>query len=565
MKKAGRLLIGAAALLLLPSAAWCWQAPERQSATEQAPAAALPLLLAANSPAIGLADAGIQPAAATAVTNLSKPPTFASWTQGRKTLLFIRARFADDPRDYITTGEAFTLMEQVNQFVVENSYNAVWIISTVTPYVTLPMSKSWYEANGYTNVLGHAHAAAKAAGFDYLDYDLDIVHSTAVVEQGVSSDTGFTELGNRTIGVFSGAPTMHVPISLARTWGLGFAGTWVTGEPNVDNPNNLPVDPDSALGHPALNAPGVDQIRTDPFDMMGKPDGLSAARTKFQFNALEKYNLEWLPLEYVRSEATAGTTRLYAMDTPNLVPGRSYAMRMRKDFLRESWVDFRQLWTDNAWLSSGIELHWAGWPDINGDIGSLLLDSTPGSPGGFNDAAVVVGRTFADAQAGLYITPVAKGGDYPEQWIDVVVQTGPFPNNRPPTVTVAASELYVAPGATVTFTASALDPEGDKLAYYWEYSDQTFSSNAPAVSRTFNQAGQYVVRCEVSDMKGGVASSLVMVTVGSPGNRSLSGIVIDANGNPLAGVRVHNGLPGAQQRFCLSDSQGNYIIPDLSP
>lgn len=565
MKKAGRLLIGAAALLLLPSAAWCWQAPVRQSATEQAPAAAPPFLLAASSPAISLAEAGIQPAAATAVTNLSKPPTFASWTRGRKTLLFIRARFADDPRDYITMGEAFNLMEQANQFVVENSYNAVWIISTVTPYVTLPMSKSWYEANGYTNVLGHAHTAAKAAGFDYLDYDLDIVHSTAVVEQGVSSDTGFTELGNRTIGVFSGAPTMHVPISLARTWGLGFAGTWVTGEPNVDNPNNLPVDPDSALGHPALNAPGVDQIRTDPFDMMGDPDGLSAARTEYQFNALEKYNLQWLPLEYVRTDVTSGTTRLYAMDTPNLVPGRSYAMRMRKDFLREYWLDYRQLWTDNLFLDNGIELHWTPWPDINGDIGSLLLDGTPGSPFGFYDAAVVEGRTFADAQAGIFITPVEKGGEYPDQWIDVVVQTGPFPNNRPPTVTLDANELYVSPGETVTLVATAMDPDGDKLSYYWESSDYKFGFNYPGVRYTAGQAGQHVIRCEVSDMKGGVASSLVMVTVGAPSNHSLSGIVIDTNGNPLAGVRVHNGLSGAEQRYCISDSQGNYIIPDLSP
>src|SRR4030095_7613338 len=108
---------------------------------------------------------------------------------------------------------------------------------------------------------------------------------------------------------------------------------------------------------------------------------------------------------------------------------------------------------------------------------------------------------------GLFLTPIAKGTNGMESFIDVVVQLGPFPDNNSPSVSLSASALTVTNGATVSFVATAQDPDGDALAYNWDFGDTSFGFNSATNVKAFASDGQYVVRCEVSDMKGGVASA----------------------------------------------------------
>src|SRR5439155_13933675 len=86
----------------------------------------------------------------------------------------------------------------------------------------------------------------------------------------------------------------------------------------------------------------------------------------------------------------------------------------------------------------------------------------------------------------------------------------------------------------------------------------------------WNAPGEYVVRCEVSDMKGGVASKHLVVRVGSPTTVRISGRVIDGDGNPLPGVRVHNGATtnndyAASFQWSFTDSDGRYSLVNLAP
>ena len=60
-----------------------------------------------------------------------------------------------------------------------------------------------------------------------------------------------------------------------------------------------------------------------------------------------------------------------------------------------------------------------------------------------------------------------------------------------------------------------------------------------------------------ADMKGGVASRWVVVTVGSPNLFTMSGQVIDNNGDPVQGVRVHNGRQGAAYQYSFTDSDAS--------
>ena len=126
-----------------------------------------------------------------------------------------------------------------------------------------------------------------------------------------------------------------------------------------------------------------------------------------------------------------------------------------------------------------------------------MLDATPGSTRGREDCAIVVGRTYGDPQACLFITPVAKGGSGADEWIDVVVNFGNDPANQPPTVAVSSDVNSAAVGAVINFTADATDADGDPLAYHWEFGDDAFGNNAASVAHNYSAAGKYVVRCTV--------------------------------------------------------------------
>src|SRR5436190_11063622 len=86
-----------------------------------------------------------------------------TWTQGPKTLLFMRAAFPDDLTEPITESDAYQLMSQVNQWYIEISYNTVSISAQVTPLLILPQTKSWYSANGVESLLEDARTAALSA------------------------------------------------------------------------------------------------------------------------------------------------------------------------------------------------------------------------------------------------------------------------------------------------------------------------------------------------------------------------------------------------------------------
>lgn len=489
-----------------------------------------------------LAESGAAGFGSTGVAGVGGPVDDA-WTHGPKSLLYMRVNFPDDLTEPISEQDAYAAMDGVNDFYVDTSYDLTALDPTVAPVVTLPQPKAWYATSGPGQLLADAREATRLAGYGTTNYDRDIVAFTPIpgYDFGGLAYVGGKGVWLQSMGV---GVTAH---ELGHNYGLMHANFWDT------------------TATASMIGPGTNLEYGNIYDTMG-----SAGAGIYQFNAAHKSKLDWLKADAVQLITTNGSYRIYPFDVPDWrrVPGRFYAAAVRKDFTRYYWLEYRQLFNSNPWLQSGVLLNWSPWPLSGG--GTQLIDTTPGSPtftgDSREDAALVIGRTFNDNAAGVHITTVAGGVEGTDPWLDVVVNLGTFPGNHPPVLSVEVDKAQVAPNSLVHFHASAFDPDGDPLAYAWSFDDLSFSvKDQDWTSKTFTAPGGHVVRCVVSDTKGGEASANVLVTVGSPIGYLVGGRVTDTNGVPLEGVLVSNGSNTVSTfQGGWTDSNGRYLIPNVT-
>lgn len=464
------------------------------------------------------------------------PTAEDSWSQGPKTLLYMRVTFPDDPVEPITEDEAYLRMDEVNQWFIENSYNSTEIIPTVTPLLMLPYPKSFYSVQGTGRLLSDSRQAAlEQAGLDTDNFNWDIVRHPSVPGPAFGyGGLAFVRGKGTWLQSSSTGVTSH---ELGHNYGLWHANYWTASD-------------DSIIG------PGSHQEYGNSFDTMG-----AASAGANHFNAAFKNQLDWLPETFVHIVTSNGTYRIYTFDAPSIITGQKYAIKVRKNYDRNYWAEFRQRFPANRWFGSGVHLNWDPWDNGVSDSagGTHLLDTTPGTPDGKNDCPVVVGRTFSDVPAGVHITPIARSNSG-ENWIDVVVNVGAFSNNAPPVAALIADRTSATAGVNVNFTVSAWDPDGDDLAYAWDFGDANFGANAPSVAKSWTTAGEYTVRCTISDMKGGIYTQKITITVGASTTFRIGGRIVTSDGAPLEGVRVHNGLTGTAYRGTYTDSDGYYVL-----
>ncbi|HSY17071.1 MAG TPA: Calx-beta domain-containing protein [Candidatus Acidoferrales bacterium] len=464
-----------------------------------------------------------------------------SWTHGNKSVLYIRLNFPDDLTEPISETDAHSVMNAVNDYYTENSYDLTSLTATVTPLITLPQTKAYYSADPGL-LLSDARAYAKKAGYVTANYDRDIVAFTSVPGYNFG---GLAFVGGKGVWLQSmgAGVTAH---ELGHNYGLWHANFWNT------------------TANYSMIGPGTNLEYGNIYDTMGS-GGVA------DFNAIHKNILDWLKADAIQSITSNGVYRVYPFDVPasKRVAGRMYAGVVQKDSLRHYWLEFRQKFTSNPWLENGLLLNWTPWDESNG--GSQMIDTTPGSPdagdpNSRSDAAVVIGRTFNDTAAGVHITPLLRGASGTDPFIDYQVNLGAFTNDQPPVLSVEVDQTNVAPGDVVHFHATASDSDGDTLAYAWTFDDLTFSTNnLPWIAKAFAGGGDHVVRCVVSDMKGGEASANVVVSTGPAEGFHLTGRVTDENGEPLEDVLVGNGLiPASQFIGGWTDSDGRYTIMNVN-
>lgn len=470
--------------------------------------------------------------------------------QGYRTILYMRCIFPDDRKVMQTETEAWDHLKRMNDYFHESSFGKLFFLSTVTPVIMLPRTSAYYKqvvaetaSGSTTELINDAKEAARRMGFPLEEYQHHIM---------IYSNNGPGSFGGR-----ASAPGSNMWLKstsdgtfwheMGHNLGPIHANRWDTGGKSV-------------IG------PGVNGEYGNSFDVLGN----SGSGMNGHFNASFKQQIGWLTTDLYTPVTSSGTYRIWQFDQPLADPGRRFALQITKDSQRDYWVEFRQKFTTNAWIMNGVHVNWDRWGENGVETstqgsngGAQLLDTTPGSSNALNDAALVVGRTFSDLEAGIHITPVAKNATTPPS-MDVRVTLGDDAANTAPTLALEASATSVATGVSVNLTATAVDSESDALAYYWNFDDNTVNpTSAATVSKSWSTAGVYAVQCTVSDMRGGWTRKTVLITVGTPTNFTISGTVTDGV-NPLRDVVIHSGTVSNTSGKAITDSDGNYTIARLA-
>ncbi len=482
-----------------------------------------------------------------------------------------------------------TAMAGITNFLFSQSYGQFSVEFTILPVVPLgvPTSyytnicpgtpyKKWTAWSAPGSLADDARAKARAIGltngqaakFESKNYDLDIIATGYIPGQaGSASD------GGRSVICFDYFTA--IPHEICH--GLGLQHANGRSSPTYYSP----ISSSSIFYQPYGDVYCLMGYKENSHTTNPPPDR--------DANPYFKYELGWLTTNNISMPSTSGLYRIFAFDQGSLTPGSNYAMRIARDANNTYWFSFRQAITnlpDAKWSQNGLEVRFGADSPQASSGATVLWDMTPGSRGPTNatfatmhDAPLAIGRTYSDALANLHITPIKKGGTSPES-LDVMVNFGPFPGNVAPTLSIAPTNITLGAGVGQTFTATASDPDGDTLTYYWEFDDnQTLGGtdfggvNGDARFATngfhaWSQNGINYVRCTVSDMKGHTKtlSATVTVTNGLPAPVTLSGVIKDELGNPLEGAIVNNYFSGnayGSTNFAGSSvtaADGKYLI-----
>lgn len=447
-----------------------------------------------------------------------------NYTLGLKSILLIRVDFSDLEGVPFSDATATNILRELHTFFDSNSYHQfgikqIGLGSQITPTLRMPI-KADAGISDWNLLRSYALSGARNAGYDPSAYDFDVVWFGDASHFPGIDWLGRGKVGERGAWVITDSVGVFAH-ELGHNLGLHHA-------------NFFDKEGQSTLGPAAWVEYG------DIYDTMGSEPG------SISFNALAKRRLNWIPAADILNPAASGVYRITAHDEPEATGAR--ALRFGT-----YGIEFRQRVPGNRWMAEGVTLR------EYIDNQSSLLDLTPGTRWGREDAALLIGRTYSDRNVGIHLTPIGKGGTSPES-IDLVVTRGNDLNNRSPTVSLSVPATSARRGGELYFQALASDPNCDPLAYFWDFGDGLFGSNSAQARHTWDTEGEYVVRCEVTDMKGGVSSARIVVRIGEPATLRMSGRALAKDGSPVNGVRIFV----SPEFVTWTDGTGGYDLVGLT-
>lgn len=361
------------------------------------------------------------------------PVANSAWTEGTKRILYLRVRFADQDPAYepISLATAQSQQADVEEHFRVSSYGKMTVTTVFPDTITLPQNKSAYVGQGLGLMMNDARALAITMGqaegedWNYSNYDF----YTIISDGGIGSYAGVAQVGGRKSHLQRGYTSLRTAgHEFGHNFGLSHAYYNYTSD--LSPRGSTPVD-------------GINRVEYGHrFSVMSAQSGSDFDHPLIpHFTPYEKWRLNWLTdadFTDITTGNQSGTFRLYQYDLENAANTR--ALRVPSGgALSKYWLSYRTAWrtpnrtSDNDYLLNGIVFDWTG----NGGGTSTLLDMTPYSDDGSHsgadwtrdnadkwDAPLLIGRTYTDPDSLVSVTPVARGGSAPNEYLDVYVHVG---------------------------------------------------------------------------------------------------------------------------------------------
>jgi hypothetical protein len=436
----------------------------------------------------------------------------SEWTETPKKVFLIRVDFADHVGEPVTQSAATGVLNGAcSDMIRAMSYGKTWLEAGVSAQVyRLPQPAAYYVGGNLNDELlrdarntfrstrsgadaainlGPVSASGSGDSGGLGDYQVVGVFFTSI---GMSYG-GLATVGGGNLWVQDDNGAGLYVHEIVHNYGLGHASFWQTTDGSVAGA-------------------GTNEEYGDMFDIMG-----SGPAGRGHVHPQGKVRLNWLAGNQW-TDATAagsGTYRVYPIDDATTT-GLPRGLRVTQSAVPGSesyyWLGYRPAFTDNDYLQRGAYLVW----QRPGEVRSWLLDTTPGSADGKFDSPLGLGRTYSDAAAGVYLTPLGVGGTGASRYLDVRVNLGPFAGNRAPVITSFTGPEAVVARTQASYTATATDADTDPLAFSWQAGDRSPSENSGTITRSWVVGGTYALEATASDMKGGAAAAGKTVVVSDP-------------------------------------------------
>ena len=210
--------------------------------------------------------------------------------------------------------------------------------------------------------------------------------------------------------------------------------------------------------------------------------------------------------------------------------------------------------------------------DPNGDLVKYSFDWGDGSTSetGFVDSGSSASGSHGWGSNGIYIVRAmatdSKGAS--SDWSDplnVII------NAPPSTPAVPVGPVSGSPGISYSYTTSATDPDGDKIAYTFDWWDGTNSTTSlldsgaiANTTHTWNIAGIYAVKAKATDSKGLDSEWSNAINVSIANNSCISGTKFNDTNSNATRDPGEAGLPGWTIRLTRPDGTSINATTDAS-